>query len=417
MTIKQVGVSSRYILIVDHNSDDAELLAQQLIQQGYVTSVVADFSASLKHLHRPNMTDCDGLEAMVADYIQAGCSVLAFSAGAIGRIQNQTYTFIAVQPEFEHLVPSVTIDLQDAFCGKVSESRATATFHHVGALKQMRCQPLYQAAKLDSYLGTPTFVDGDLFGSLCFFSTQLRPQGFENHEHEIIGLMAQSIGKFISVQQIEAKQRQAEEEVRLLLTLTQEIAIASDFAQALNIALRTLCEAMGWIYGEVWLPNVEETMLECGPIWYCKRSQTSVDAVIVVARDITERKQAEHAHQPTRRATVIIALTASVFEEDRAKVLAAGCNDFVRKPFRGDVILEKITEYLEVQYIYEDISHSDEGTILIYDVTCTAGSPRSHLEIVLLMRWNLRVYRLCLKPGFSRFTKRPLPDRIGNCCY
>ena len=38
------------------------------------------------------------------------------------------------------------------------------------------------------------------------------------------------------------------------------------------------------------------------------------------------------------QATYIIALTASTFEEERAIVLSAGCDDFVRKPFREEVL-------------------------------------------------------------------------------
>ncbi len=53
------------------------------------------------------------------------------------------------------------------------------------------------------------------------------------------------------------------------------------------------------------------------------------------------------------QATVIIALTASVFEEERNVILSAGCNDFVRKPFHEEVILEKMAKYLGVRYVYE----------------------------------------------------------------
>ncbi|HEY9783693.1 MAG TPA: ATP-binding protein [Leptolyngbyaceae cyanobacterium] len=53
-------------------------------------------------------------------------------------------------------------------------------------------------------------------------------------------------------------------------------------------------------------------------------------------------------------ATIIIALTASAFDEERAVVLSAGCNDFVRKPLREEVIWEKMTQYLGVHYVYEE---------------------------------------------------------------
>ena len=53
------------------------------------------------------------------------------------------------------------------------------------------------------------------------------------------------------------------------------------------------------------------------------------------------------------QATAILALTASTFESERAIVLSAGCDDFVRKPFQEDVLFEKMAQYLGVRYIYE----------------------------------------------------------------
>lgn len=59
--------------------------------------------------------------------------------------------------------------------------------------------------------------------------------------------------------------------------------------------------------------------------------------------------------EETEQKTIIIALTASIFEERRGEVLAAGSNDLVRKPFKEEIIFEKIQQHLGVLYYYEDL--------------------------------------------------------------
>lgn len=58
------------------------------------------------------------------------------------------------------------------------------------------------------------------------------------------------------------------------------------------------------------------------------------------------------------QATIIIALTASAFEEHRHLTLSAGCNDYLRKPLRQEEIFAKIKQYLGVEYIYDNGSLS-----------------------------------------------------------
>ncbi len=56
---------------------------------------------------------------------------------------------------------------------------------------------------------------------------------------------------------------------------------------------------------------------------------------------------------------VIIALTASAFDEERNLILHTGCDDFVAKPFREALLLSKIAEHTGVEYVYEAASKPD----------------------------------------------------------
>ncbi len=50
----------------------------------------------------------------------------------------------------------------------------------------------------------------------------------------------------------------------------------------------------------------------------------------------------------------IISVTASAFAEDRKKALGIGADDFLGKPFREEVLLEKIRALLAIEYVYAD---------------------------------------------------------------
>jgi signal transduction histidine kinase/CheY-like chemotaxis protein len=50
----------------------------------------------------------------------------------------------------------------------------------------------------------------------------------------------------------------------------------------------------------------------------------------------------------------IVALTASAFEEDRSAILAAGCNDMVKKPLEADHLFEILGHRLSLDFVFAD---------------------------------------------------------------
>lgn len=61
---------------------------------------------------------------------------------------------------------------------------------------------------------------------------------------------------------------------------------------------------------------------------------------------------------PDGRSTIIIALTASAFEKQREPIIQAGCDDFVPKPFTEQIIFDKLTQHLGLQFIYQPQSQA-----------------------------------------------------------
>jgi PAS domain S-box-containing protein len=57
------------------------------------------------------------------------------------------------------------------------------------------------------------------------------------------------------------EKRQEETALQLLQSVTVAASAAEDIDAAVAVTLESICEAMGWSYGEVWLPDTEKTRL------------------------------------------------------------------------------------------------------------------------------------------------------------
>jgi len=62
------------------------------------------------------------------------------------------------------------------------------------------------------------------------------------------------------------------------------------------------------------------------------------------------------------RQAIVVALTASAFEEDREAILAAGCDDLIRKPYREHEIFDALHRHLGLRFIYETTTPAHQVT-------------------------------------------------------
>jgi two-component system sensor histidine kinase/response regulator len=93
---------------------------------------------------------------------------------------------------------------------------------------------------------------------------------------------------------------------------------------------------------------------------------------------------------PGGKETAIVIMTASVLDEDRLKVRRSGADDFLAKPCREEVLLEKVRTLLNIVYDYEEISESD-----------------NHPDLLTATLWAERVRHLTQLP-------RELIEQLGD---
>ncbi|MDY6936077.1 MAG: ATP-binding protein [Cyanobacteriota bacterium] len=77
-------------------------------------------------------------------------------------------------------------------------------------------------------------------------------------------------------------------------------------------------------------------------------------------RDRTQEGTIDSSSSPT----AIVGLTASAFTQNRESIVAAGCNDYLPKPFCEEAIWQKMAQHLGVCYVYEGEEDGDFRSVL-----------------------------------------------------
>jgi signal transduction histidine kinase/DNA-binding NarL/FixJ family response regulator len=122
------------------------------------------------------------------------------------------------------------------------------------------------------------------------------------------------------------------------------------------------------------------------------------------------------------QATTVIALTASVLEEERAVILSAGCDGFMRKPFREADIFDAMHKHIGVRYIYEDSSPAN-----LLEIECKKQAEITAADFTLLpdllvgnLRQGILNVDMDLIEGSIeqiRLKDEILGGAIANCIY
>ncbi|WP_017303480.1 response regulator [Spirulina subsalsa] len=142
---------------------------------------------------------------------------------------------------------------------------------------------------------------------------------------------------------------------------TYRLLVVDDIEEN-RLLLRHLLEEVGF---EVWeAENGQEAITKWQQyhpdlIWMDMRMPV-MDGYMAT-RQIRKQEQAQHL-TPTK----IIAITASALEEEKADILAAGCDDVVRKPFHENSLWDTLSQYLGVAYCYaekEEISLGEDVSL------------------------------------------------------
>ena len=199
------------------------------------------------------------------------------------------------------------------------------------AISQRFVQLLGGEITVDSTVGVGTNFKFDL--PLCIVESEpIEPTKLDRLQQQVIGLAPKQPTYRVLV--VEDKPENRQLVVKLLQPLGFEVKEATNGQEGVEL----------W---RSWSPNL-----------------ILMDMRMPVMRgDEAIRKIRAQASQDERTvAPKIIMLTASVWQQQRRQMLAAGCDDFLAKPFQPHELLDKIAQHLQVRYLYANDSDPNATT-------------------------------------------------------
>jgi PAS domain S-box-containing protein len=183
-----------YIHCVGYNISDLKSLQSNTER---AKSKLSHLNKNLLQLHNVLVGNHRSLDELFNNVLKTGIDVFSLPIGIISEIVNDKYTVKFVVSEDPDFKKDAVYSLADTYCSAVCIARKTIFYTNVGSIKDLRLHPVYKNKGLESYIGTPIFVNNEIYGTLNFSSPEKTRQGFNQNEKEYIELMAKAIGNEI----------------------------------------------------------------------------------------------------------------------------------------------------------------------------------------------------------------------------
>ncbi|MFH0730327.1 MAG: cache domain-containing protein [Pseudomonadota bacterium] len=149
------------------------------------------------------------------------------------------------------------------------------------------------------------------------------------------------------------------------------LLIAEDHAEN-RLLLRRLLEPLGFELKEAVNGQEAVALFEQ---WHPHLIWMDIRMPVMNGLEATRRIKATEAGARTK----IVAVTAHALEEERSEILAAGCDDFIRKPYHDHEILDALTKHLGVRFVCEE-GTATAPVVMPLNTAALAGLPAELLN-------------------------------------
>ncbi|WP_193767551.1 sensor histidine kinase [Halorientalis pallida] len=134
-------------------------------------------------------------EDRVEGLLAIGCRELGVEYGTLSRVRDDEYVFEVVLAPDDSLESGDVVDLEETHCERVVVSEERLVTGDVASdHPELTGSAGYREWGINCYLGTPVVVDGDVYGTFCFYDAETRRRSFSEWEVTLVDTMGRWIG-------------------------------------------------------------------------------------------------------------------------------------------------------------------------------------------------------------------------------
>ena len=215
------------VAIAVQRSNLYQQMQAELSERKRMEQELRESETSIRALYEITSSSKNDLEHCIQELLTFGCAQFGLDIGVLSKIEGDRYDVVTAKLPNNVVLKGISLPLKLVYCQEVVRLEKLLCLQEVSK-SPWREHPCYTQLKLESYLGTPVFVNGQIYGTLSFSSHHAFLGSCKAVHKELLRLMSQWIGREIERQDAANELARARDEAlaakgEFLATMSHEI--------------------------------------------------------------------------------------------------------------------------------------------------------------------------------------------------
>lgn len=187
------------VAIAVQRSNLYQQMQAELSERKRMEQELRESETSIRALYEITSSSKNDLEHCIQELLTFGCAQFGLDIGVLSKIEGDRYDVVTAKLPNNVVLKGISLPLKLVYCQEVVRLEKLLCLQEVSK-SPWREHPCYTQLKLESYLGTPVFVNGQIYGTLSFSSHHAFLGSCKAVHKELLRLMSQWIGREIERQ-------------------------------------------------------------------------------------------------------------------------------------------------------------------------------------------------------------------------